>query len=116
METPHDNISIDYTHADTLAESLIHSVQSYMKADPEVIRKTLWDTYIFAREAHHGQLRKSGEPYIIHPLMAADILLYLKPDLVTLQSCILHDVIEDTPQTKEDIQARFGEDVGIICE
>ncbi len=87
-----------------------------MKTDPETIRKTIWDTYIFAREAHHGQLRKSGEPYIIHPLMAAELLLYLKPDLITIQSCILHDVIEDTPQTKEDIAARFGTDVAVICE
>lgn len=115
MNTP-EEIIIDYTHADTLMRELIVSVQSYMRKPPEEIEKILWDTYIFARGAHHGQMRKSGEPYIIHPVLACGFLLHLKPDLVTLQSCILHDVIEDTPYTREDIEKLFGPEVASICE
>jgi guanosine-3',5'-bis(diphosphate) 3'-pyrophosphohydrolase len=80
------------------------------------IHMHIWGTYIFARNAHHGQMRKSGDPYIIHPLLAAKLLIHLKPDLVTIQSCILHDVIEDTDKTKEDIAKEFGDEVALICE
>lgn len=89
----------------------------YMKSvENSQIEKTLWDTYEFARNAHHGQIRKSGEPYITHPIQAAFLLLHLKPDLISLQSCLLHDVIEDTEYTKDDIEKQFGQDVGLICE
>lgn len=74
---------------------------------PESIEKTLWDTYIFARSAHQGQMRKSGEPYITHPIKACFLLLHLKPDLISLQSCLLHDVIEDTALTRKDISDIF---------
>lgn len=107
---------IDYTKADTSMHLLIRNVQEYMKIAPETIEKTLWDTYIFARDAHHGQMRKSGDPYIIHPIQACFLLLHLKPDLVTLQSCILHDVIEDTNFDRAAIEERFGQEVGLICE
>ncbi len=107
---------IDYTKADTSMHLLIRNVQEYMKIAPETIEKTLWDTYIFARAAHHGQMRKSGDPYIIHPIQACFLLLHLKPDLVTLQSCILHDVIEDTNFDRAAIEERFGQEVGLICE
>ena len=76
----------------------------------------LYDTYVFARDAHGEQKRKSGEPYITHPLEAAKLLLLVKPDIVSVQSCILHDVIEDTPQTFDDIEKVFGADVAHICE
>lgn len=78
-----------------------------MNKSKDVVEKTLWDTYLFARDAHHGQIRKSGEPYIIHPILACGYLLHLKPDLVTLQSCILHDVIEDTHHDKASIEVTF---------
>jgi guanosine-3',5'-bis(diphosphate) 3'-pyrophosphohydrolase len=76
----------------------------------------LYDTYVFARDAHGEQTRKSGEPYITHPLEAAKLLLLVKPDIVSIQSCILHDVIEDTPKTYTDIEKIFGTDVAHICE
>jgi guanosine-3',5'-bis(diphosphate) 3'-pyrophosphohydrolase len=87
-----------------------------MKTDKKVIEKTLQDTYAFARKAHEGQLRKNGDPYITHPLEAAKLLLILKPDLVSIQSCILHDVIEDTACTKKCIEDHFGHEVAVICE
>ncbi len=108
---------VDYREAERLMHELIAKVQEYMKrVPPEMIEKTLWDTYVFARDAHHGQMRKSGEPYITHPIQACFLLLHLKPDLVSLQSCILHDVIEDTSFDRSEITKRFWEEVASICE
>ncbi len=108
---------VDYREAERLMHELIAKVQEYMKrVPPETIEKTLWDTYVFARDAHHGQMRKSGEAYITHPIQACFLLLHLKPDLVSLQSCILHDVIEDTPFDRAEIAKRFWEEVASICE
>ncbi len=107
---------VDYTGADEAMHLLIRTVQEYIQAPPDIVEKTLWDTYIFARDAHHGQMRKSGDPYIIHPIQACFLLIHLKPDLVTLQSCILHDVIEDTDYDRQAIEERFGHEVWLICE
>lgn len=116
MKNPEqDNSHLDYTESDRLLEEIITIAKSYITSDRD-IAEVIKDTYIFARDAHEGQLRKSGEPYITHPLEAVKLLLTLKPDLVSIQSCILHDVIEDTSMTKEDIEARFGHDVSVICE
>ena len=107
---------IDYSIADDLMRVLIERVSSYMSVPSDQIEQTLMDTYYFARDAHHGQLRKSGEPYITHPIQAAFLLPHLKPDLTSIQSCILHDVIEETPFDKAEIEKRFGHDVAVICE
>jgi RelA/SpoT family (p)ppGpp synthetase len=70
----------------------------------------------FGAEAHQGQKRLSGEPYIAHPLAAAEILADLHLDADTIVGAILHDVIEDTPIAKEDIALRFGSDVAEIVD
>ena len=64
--------------------------------------------YEFAKKAHEGQSRKSGEPYIIHPIGAARILAKMRVDLPTIITCLLHDVPEDTEYTLEDIESEFG--------
>lgn len=108
-------ISTDYTHIDALVESIIDEVASYMKNTPrEMISLEIKKAYIYARDAHEGQLRKSGDPYIIHPVEASRELLILKPDIVTIQSCLLHDVPEDTEKTVEDIRVVFGDEVAHI--
>ena len=99
-------VHLDYTYSEKLLEEIIQIVESYMETSQD-IRSIITETYIFARDAHEGQLRKSGEPYITHPLEAVKLLLTLKPDLISIQSCILHDVIEDTLKTKADIEERF---------
>lgn len=109
-------LDIDYTETDRIALEVIDMVAEYMTVSKSEIHMRIWDTYIFARDAHHGQMRKSGDPYIIHPLLACKLLIHLKPDLVTIQSCILHDVIEDTSKTKADIAKEFGDEVALICE
>ena len=72
--------------------------------------------YEFANAAHEGQLRKSGEPYITHPLMVAYILLDYNMDTDALVAALLHDVVEDTHYTDEDIRKKFGEDVAILVD
>ncbi len=116
MDTPLNPSILDYQKADALVREIIDMVTQYMKAEKADIEARIWKAYIFAREAHEGQMRKSGEPYIIHPLEAVKLLLLLKPDIVSIQACILHDVIEDTLRTKAEIQESFGDDVANICE
>ncbi|MGH9640881.1 MAG: HD domain-containing protein, partial [Terriglobales bacterium] len=70
----------------------------------------------FGAAAHQGQTRISGEPYITHPVAAAEILADLHLDADTIVSAILHDVIEDTPIAKSDIAQRFGDDVAEIVD
>jgi GTP diphosphokinase / guanosine-3',5'-bis(diphosphate) 3'-diphosphatase len=73
-------------------------------------------TYEFSRAAHGDGLRLSGEPYIVHPLQATIFLMDLKPDLATIQTCILHDVLEDTEITYPEIEKEFGSEVAELCE
>jgi len=95
-----------------LAE-LLAKVALYLPPDQvERVR----DAAEFGAVAHQGQKRLSGEPYIAHPVAAAEILADLHLDADTLVGAILHDVIEDTPIAKEDIAARFGRDVAEIVD
>ena len=72
--------------------------------------------YDVANQAHIKQKRASGEPYIMHPIAVAKILTELQIDVTTLQAALLHDVIEDTPTSFEDLQALFGEEVAFLVE
>jgi guanosine-3',5'-bis(diphosphate) 3'-pyrophosphohydrolase len=82
-----------------------------LDARPDIDIKAVDQAYEFARDAHEGQTRYSGEPYIQHPIAATGILLRLNPDLATIQACLLHDVSEDTERTLGEIEAEFGEEV-----
>jgi len=70
--------------------------------------------YIYSARVHEGQVRLSGEPYLSHPLEVADILADMKMDVESIAAALLHDVIEDTPATKEDIEEMFGPGVARI--
>ena len=72
--------------------------------------------YQVATDAHNGQLRQSGEPYIIHPLKVAITLADLELDLETIEAGLLHDVVEDTKVSKEDIVRLFGEEVAVLVD
>jgi GTP pyrophosphokinase len=92
---------------------LLAKVSAYLPADQvERVRAAAE----FGAEAHQGQKRLSGEPYISHPVAAAEILADLHLDADTIVAAILHDVIEDTPTPKEEIAARFGKDVAEIVD
>ena len=72
--------------------------------------------YDVAEEMHRGQLRKSGEPYLIHPMAVAQILAELGMDDETIVAGLLHDVVEDTPYTMEELVNEFGEEVGLLVD
>ena len=74
------------------------------------------DAYIFSNESHKGQLRKSGEPYINHPLSVASILAEMKMDAVSIAAAILHDVVEDTHVSTKDIQDSFGDEIAKLVD
>ena len=86
---------------------------TYLSPEEEA---TLVEAFEFANEAHKSQKRRSGEPYIIHPIEVTIILAGLHMDVETLVAALLHDTIEDTEVTREDVVERFGEDVAALVE
>jgi len=78
--------------------------------------KKLIEVYELARSAHNRQRRKSGEPYITHPIAVADIAMTQEADEQTIHACLLHDVVEDTPITLEEIEAKFGKEVAFLVD
>lgn len=107
----------NYEKIDKKVEQIVKKVSFYMKnLNIEYIREEIFKAYFYARDAHEWQYRLSWEPYISHPVEATLILLELKPDIFTIQTCLMHDVIEDTPRTKEDIEKEFWKEVAFLCE
>ncbi|MDD1782035.1 bifunctional GTP diphosphokinase/guanosine-3',5'-bis pyrophosphate 3'-pyrophosphohydrolase [Enterovibrio sp. ZSDZ35] len=96
-----------------LFDSLREVAAQYL---PESHLEALRQAYLVARDAHEGQTRSSGEPYIIHPIAVARILAEMRLDHETLMAALLHDVIEDTDVTKEDLQQRFGDNVADLVD
>ncbi len=94
-------------------EKLIEKIKSYnANADLSMVEKA----YKLAVSAHGEQLRKSGEPYMVHPVSVAYILAEMELDIDSIVAGILHDVVEDTEYTKEDIQQLFTEDIAAIVD
>ena len=94
-------------------EDLLEKVRGYSPdADLELLRRA----YVFSALEHKGQVRHSGEPYLVHPLEVADILAEMKLDVVCVAAGLLHDVVEDTLTTIERIRETFGHDVAHIVE
>jgi RelA/SpoT family (p)ppGpp synthetase len=96
-----------------LISDLCKMLDTYL--EPEQVQE-VYRAYLFGAEAHEGQHRLSGEPYIYHPLAAARILADLRLDHKSIIAAILHDVIEDTPTAKEQIAAEFGTDVAELVD
>jgi RelA/SpoT family (p)ppGpp synthetase len=88
-------------------------LERYLSA--EQIRD-VYDAYQFGASAHEGQLRKSGEPYIEHPIAVARILAEMRMDYKCLMAAMLHDVIEDTPTAKEQLASRFDEEIAELVD
>ncbi len=91
-------------------------VQMILTNDKQYDLSKILTAYEFAAKAHEGQLRSSGQPYIIHPLAVAQILLELGMDTDTICAALLHDVVEDTDATSEELQKRFGRDVAMLVD
>ncbi len=110
-----------YEKCDIKVKRIISRAKKYMwekleKVGPIQIEKEILKAYEYAKKAHDGQMRLSGDPYLIHPVEATEILLELTPDLDTIQACLLHDVIEDTPITAGEIEDSFWAWVRFLCE
>ena len=105
--------SHEFVDPEELYQRLISHVRKYHPSDDiSMIEKA----YRTASEAHKEQIRKSGEPYIIHPLNVAIILAELELDKETIVAGLLHDVVEDTIMTEEDLQREFGNDVALLVD
>ncbi|WP_294550784.1 bifunctional (p)ppGpp synthetase/guanosine-3',5'-bis(diphosphate) 3'-pyrophosphohydrolase [uncultured Pseudoflavonifractor sp.] len=94
-------------------EALVDKIKSY---NPSLDSKRLFDAFTFADNAHSGQLRKDGSPYITHPLAVAEIVADLGLDTDSIIAALLHDTIEDTGATHEEIAKRFGPTVADLVE
>ncbi|MBR2258134.1 MAG: bifunctional (p)ppGpp synthetase/guanosine-3',5'-bis(diphosphate) 3'-pyrophosphohydrolase [Blautia sp.] len=103
----------DFTSPEELYQALVDSVRKYHPStDITMIQKA----YDIAREAHKDQKRKSGEPYIIHPLCVAIILADLELDKESIVAGLLHDAVEDTWMTLDEISSEFGEEVALLVD
>lgn len=91
-------------------------IQKILTDDRQYDLSKIVSAYEFAAKAHEGQKRSSGQAYIIHPLAVAYILLELGMDTDTICAALLHDVVEDTPATLDDIKKRFGQDVAMLVD
>ena len=106
-------MSEETKQVDTLYEELINEIKSYHPSkDLSLVERA----YALAKQAHGEQKRKSGEPYIIHPLAVAKILAELELDLESITAGLLHDVVEDTKYTLEDISEMFNSDVALLVD
>ncbi|ABN74907.1 guanosine-3',5'-bis(diphosphate) 3'-pyrophosphohydrolase [Actinobacillus pleuropneumoniae] len=96
-----------------LFQPLDSIIQGYLPADKiELVKRA----FVIARDAHEGQTRSSGEPYITHPVAVASIIAEMKLDHEAVMAALLHDVIEDTPYTEEQLAAEFGSSVAEIVQ
>ncbi len=94
-------------------EDLLEKVRAASPdADTELLRKA----YAFSADEHKGQVRRSGEPFMVHPLQVADILADMRLDAVAIAAGLLHDIVEDTPNTIDQVRDLFGEEVAHVVE
>ncbi|MGB5304711.1 MAG: bifunctional GTP diphosphokinase/guanosine-3',5'-bis pyrophosphate 3'-pyrophosphohydrolase [Gammaproteobacteria bacterium] len=105
--------TLDDSDSRFLISDLCRLLETYL--EPQQVQE-VYKAYLFGAEAHEGQHRLSGEPYIYHPLAAARILAGLRLDHKSIVAAILHDVIEDTSTVKEQIAREFGDDVAELVD
>jgi GTP pyrophosphokinase len=103
----------DQAAIDRRVEALVRQVQANRPTEDIELIRNAWE---FCVQHHKGQMRASGEPYIIHPLEVAEVLAEMKMDSTAIAAGLLHDAVEDTPATSEQIEADFGDQVAHIVE
>ena len=113
MAVTPEQISYDSGERRVLISDLCRRLERYLNADQV---REVYRAYLFAAEAHEGQHRLSGEPYIFHPLWVAQILADMRMDHKSIIAAILHDVIEDTGTGKEEVAKAFGEEVAELVD
>lgn len=119
LNNPNSEMSTDFLkdipdYDDNFTIDMI--VKKILKDDKQYDLSKIITAYEFAAKAHKGQKRSSGQDYITHPLAVAYILLELGMDIGTICAALLHDVVEDTPVTLEEIRTRFGQDVAMLVD
>jgi GTP pyrophosphokinase len=105
--------AVDQSAIDQRFESLLRQVKANRPSDDIALIRKAWE---FCVQHHRGQMRASGEPYITHPLEVAEVLAEMKMDPTAISAGLLHDSVEDTPATNEEIAAIFGDQVAHIVE
>ena len=105
--------AVDQSVIDQRFESLLRQVKANRPSDDIALIRKAWE---FCVQHHRGQMRASGEPYITHPLEVAEVLAEMKMDSTAISAGLLHDSVEDTPATNEEIAAIFGDQVAHIVE
>ncbi len=104
---------LDQNAIDERFEALLRRVQANRPTEDVSLIRKAWE---FCVQHHKGQMRASGEPYIIHPLEVAEVLAEMKLDATAIAAALLHDAVEDTPATSQEIEAGFGDQVAHIVE
>ena len=100
-------------NTDSIISEIIGMVEQYSKsANTDMI----YVAYRLSKKAHENQFRKSGDAYIVHPVAIAYIAAQLSLDATAITACLLHDVVEDTPYTLDDIKGFFGEQVASLVD
>jgi GTP diphosphokinase / guanosine-3',5'-bis(diphosphate) 3'-diphosphatase len=112
-ETPRPRPPVTQEMIDTRIEALLRQVQVNRPSEDVSLIRRAWE---FCVQHHKGQMRASGEPYIIHPLEVAEVLAEMKLDATAIAAGLLHDSVEDTPATNEEIASGFGDQVAHIVE
>jgi GTP pyrophosphokinase len=97
-------------------KEILERIESYYPAFGERQKNLIKKAYKYGKNAHEGQWRESGYPYFSHAVEATKILLSIKPDIETVIACLLHDVLEDTPVTADELEEVFGSKIRFLCE
>ncbi|MFE2988839.1 RelA/SpoT family protein [Streptomyces sp. NPDC059262] len=104
------------TAGNRLPDAIGHVVEAHRAHHPEAPLEPLRRAYVLAESSHRGQMRKSGEPYITHPLAVTLILAELGAETTTLTASLLHDTVEDTEVTLDQVRTEFGEEVAYLVD
>ncbi|MEU6862877.1 HD domain-containing protein [Streptomyces sp. NPDC046876] len=104
------------TPRDRLPDAIGHVAEAHRAHHPDADLSVLRRAYLLAETSHRGQMRKSGEPYITHPLAVTLILAELGAETTTLTASLLHDTVEDTEVTLDQVRAEFGDEVAFIVD
>ncbi len=109
----HHHRADELSRMEAMMREIVRKVGRY---NPRADRDRLWRAYRYGLAAHGDQRRRSGEPYFIHSLTVAGLLADMRMDADTLVAGLLHDVVEDTPVTLEEVRAEFGDDVAMMVD
>ncbi|WP_330279596.1 HD domain-containing protein [Streptomyces sp. NBC_00569] len=104
------------TAGNRLPDAIGHVVEAHRAHHPEAPLEPLRRAYVLAESSHRGQMRKSGEPYITHPLAVTLILAELGAETTTLTASLLHDTVEDTEVTLDQVRTEFGDEVAYLVD